>query len=57
MNIKGVFETKEIVVTFQHEYTEQQTPLSRRLESQSYLNKALERKGITSYSSKMSHFF
>ncbi|SUB90803.1 DUF2264 domain-containing protein [Photobacterium damselae] len=70
-NIKGVFETKEIVVTFQHEYTEQQTPLSRRLESQSYLNKALElvlgraerpknnllRKGITSYSSKMSHFF
>ncbi|WP_155644671.1 DUF2264 domain-containing protein [Photobacterium leiognathi] len=70
-NVKGIAETQEIVVTFKQEYTEQQDPLSRRLESQSYTNKALEmllgraerpknnllRKGITSYSSKMSHFF
>ncbi|PSU89529.1 hypothetical protein C0W35_19160 [Photobacterium kishitanii] len=67
----GVFETKEVVVIFKNDYTIDQNPLSRRLESQSARHYWLEnilgraerpknnllRKGITCYSSKMSHFF
>ncbi|AJR08458.1 DUF2264 domain-containing protein [Photobacterium gaetbulicola] len=67
----GTFKTKEVVVIFQSEYCEQQDPLSRRLERQKLARKIQEiltgraerpknnllRKGITCYSSKMSHFF
>ncbi|PSX16883.1 DUF2264 domain-containing protein [Photobacterium kishitanii] len=67
----GIFETKEVVVIFKNDYTIDQNPLSRRLESQSARHYWLEnilgraerpknnllRKGITCYSSKMSHFF
>ncbi|MCD9490892.1 DUF2264 domain-containing protein [Photobacterium phosphoreum] len=67
----GIFETKEVVVIFKNDYITEQTPLSRRLEPQlprhywleNILGRAerpknnLLRKGITCYSSKMSHFF
>ena len=67
----GVFETKEVVVIFKNDYITEQNPLSRRLEIQSARSYWLEtilgraerpknnllRKGITCYSSKMSHFF
>lgn len=67
----GVFETKEVVVIFKNEYTEKQSPLTRRLAPQSLINKWLEsllgralrpknnllRKGVTCYTSKMHHFF
>ncbi|WP_323159428.1 hypothetical protein, partial [Pseudomonas marginalis] len=67
----GTFETKEIVVIFKQEYTLEQTPMTRRLLKQRPLDKLIElaigqsrrpknnllRKGITCYSSKMSHFF
>lgn len=67
----GVQATKEVVVLFLSEYTLAQSPLTRRLESQSWQNKLLEimfgrakrpknnllRKGVTCYSSKMTHFF
>ncbi|ROV58481.1 DUF2264 domain-containing protein [Vibrio ponticus] len=67
----GAFKTKEITVLFLSDYTQEQSPLTRRLESQSLLYKGLElisgrafrpknnllRKGITCYSSKMAHFF
>ncbi|WP_256384826.1 DUF2264 domain-containing protein [Photobacterium toruni] len=67
----GIFETKEVVVIFKNDYITEQSPLSRRLESQSLRHYWLEtilgraerpknnllRKGITCYSSKMSHFF
>lgn len=67
----GTFKTKEVTVLFQSDYTEQQTPLSRRLCLQSSTDKLIElvtgravrpknnllRKGITCYTSKMSHFF
>ena len=67
----GVFETKEVVVIFKNDYITEQNPLSRRLETQSARSYWLEtilgraerpknnllRKGITCYSSKMSHFF
>lgn len=67
----GTFKTKEVVVIFQSDYCEWQDPLSRRLERQPLARKVQEiltgraerpknnllRKGITCYSSKMSHFF
>lgn len=67
----GVQATKEVVVIFLSEYIMPQGPLTRRLESQSWQNKVLEvifcrakrpknnllRKGVTCYSSKMTHFF
>lgn len=67
----GVFATKEVIVTFRSEYTTEQTPLTRRLLTQSATDRLLERvsgrarrpknnllrKGITCYTSKMSHFF
>lgn len=69
--IMGVFETKEIMVMFKNEYTPLQSPLSRRFEPQSMFHQCLEsllgraqrpknnllRKGVTCYTSKMSHFF
>jgi len=69
--VTGTSETGEVVTTFQSDYTQQQTPLTRRLESPSWLNKLkqtlvgradrpknnLLRKGVTSYSSKMTSFF
>ncbi|MDX1301348.1 DUF2264 domain-containing protein [Photobacterium sp.] len=67
----GTFKTKEVVVIFQNEYTDQQTPLTRRLARQSWSEKLSEmvvgraerpknnllRKGVTCYTSKMYHFF
>ncbi|MDX2321670.1 MAG: DUF2264 domain-containing protein [Moritella sp.] len=67
----GVQATKEVVVIFLSEYVISQTPLTRRLESQSWQDKVLEvmlgrakrpknnllRKGVTCYSSKMTHYF
>ncbi|ENQ8650436.1 DUF2264 domain-containing protein [Vibrio fluvialis] len=69
--VTGCQETKEVVVIFEQEYTQDQTPMSRRLETQSVLDKGKEillgrafrpknnllRKGVTCYSSKMSNFF
>lgn len=70
-SVIGTFKTKEVVVIFQSDYTQEQSPLTRRLERQSLAKKVQEmitgraerpknnllRKGITCYSSKMSHFF
>ncbi|EPQ9917474.1 DUF2264 domain-containing protein [Vibrio vulnificus] len=67
----GTFKTKEVTVLFQSDYTDKQSPISRQLSRQSLKYKCLElivgraarpknnllRKGITCYSSKMSHFF
>ncbi len=67
----GTFETKEIIVLFEEEYTQEQSPLTRRLFKQSLLQRLIEmtlgqarrpknnllRKGITCYSSKMNNFF
>lgn len=67
----GTFETKEVVVTFRYDYTKEQTPLTRRLVSQPWLERVKEnvtgraerpknnllRKGVTSYSSKMTSLF
>lgn len=67
----GTQETQEVVVIFQDDYTQEQDPISRRLESQSRAKKLLEvcsgraerpknnllRKGLTCYSSKMNHLF
>ena len=69
--IIGSQATQEVVVIFTSEYIAEQSPLSRRLESQSWSDKVMEmifgrarrpknnllRKGVTSYSSKMSLFF
>ncbi|WP_338132892.1 hypothetical protein [Photobacterium sanguinicancri] len=70
-HVIGTFKTKEVTVLFLSDYTQEQTPLSRRLLRQNLADKALEvvsgralrpknnllRKGITCYTSKMSHFF
>ncbi|EJE8526012.1 TPA: DUF2264 domain-containing protein [Vibrio parahaemolyticus] len=70
-HVIGTFKTKEVTVLFTTDYTQDQTPLSRRLLRQSLPNKVLEvisgrasrpknnllRKGITCYTSKMAHFF
>ncbi|WP_064609460.1 DUF2264 domain-containing protein [Photobacterium sp. J15] len=70
-SVIGTFKTKEVVVLFRSDYTCQQSPLTRRLEQQSWSKKIAEillgraerpknnllRKGITCYTSKMSHFF
>ncbi|WP_080871165.1 DUF2264 domain-containing protein [Vibrio fluvialis] len=70
-HVKGIFDTKEIVVIFLNDYTSQQDPLSRRLEKQPCIHKVAElcvgratrpknnllRRGVTCYSSKMGHFF
>lgn len=70
-SVQGIRATQEVVVLFHNDYIHQQDPLSRRLEKQSWrahiqellLGRAtrpknnLLRKGITCYSSKMSHFF
>ncbi len=67
----GVKKTGEVTVIFTSDYTQEQSPETRRLETQSLKNSLLEkltgraerpknnllRKGITSYSSKMAHFF
>ena len=67
----GVKQTGEVTVIFTSDYTQEQSPKTRRLETQSLKNRLLERltgraerpknnllrKGITSYSSKMAHFF
>lgn len=69
--VMGTFETKEVVVTFRSDYTRQQTPLTRRLFPPSWSERVKEtligraerpknnllRKGVTSYSSKMTYFF
>ena len=69
--VVGTKTTQEVNVIFCKEYTQQQSPKSRCLEKQTYTQKIAEtligqskrpknnllRKGITSYSSKMSHFF
>ncbi|MCJ0821028.1 DUF2264 domain-containing protein [Vibrio vulnificus] len=69
--VVGVQDTQEVTVIFKHEYTYDQSPYSRKLEYQSKLGKFLEyvigrgerpknnllRKGVTSYSSKLFHFF
>ncbi|VTP74194.1 Uncharacterised protein [Proteus vulgaris] len=69
--VSGVKATQEVNVIFCEDYTTQQTPLTRRLEKQTLAQKVAEtvigqsrrpknnllRKGITSYSSKMAHFF
>ncbi|WP_114765597.1 DUF2264 domain-containing protein [Vibrio rhodolitus] len=71
MLVVGIQETQEVSVIFQHDYTQQQSPLSRKLASQSRVKKWQERltgraerpknnllrKGVTSYSSKLFHFF
>ncbi|PSU43014.1 hypothetical protein C9J12_28495 [Photobacterium frigidiphilum] len=70
-SVIGTFKTKEVVVIFHSDYILQQTPLTRRLEPQSWLDRVLERlvgraerpknnllrKGVTCYTSKMFHFF
>ena len=70
-SVIGTFKTKEVVVIFRSDYTSQQSPLTRRLEWQSWPGKVLEtlvgraerpknnllRKGVTCYTSKMFHFF
>ncbi|USE35802.1 DUF2264 domain-containing protein [Endozoicomonas sp. SCSIO W0465] len=67
----GVKQTGEVTVIFTSDYTQEQSPKTRRLETQSLTDCLLEkvtgraerpknnllRKGITSYSSKMAHFF
>ncbi|QJW51926.1 DUF2264 domain-containing protein [Proteus terrae] len=69
--VTGVKATQEVSVIFCEDYTEKQTPLTRRLEKQTLVQKVAEtvigqsrrpknnllRKGITCYSSKMAHFF
>lgn len=70
-SVIGTFKTKEVVVIFHSDYTAQQSPLSRRLEWQSWQKRLVEkllgraerpknnllRKGVTCYTSKMFHFF
>lgn len=70
-SIIGVKATQEVSVIFREDYTQQQSPLTRRLEKQTRVQKITEtvigqsrrpknnllRKGVTSYSSKMTHFF
>ncbi|MEY0963270.1 DUF2264 domain-containing protein [Providencia alcalifaciens] len=70
-SVIGVKDTQEVTVIFRQEYTQQQSPLSRRLDKQPLTQKVIEtiigqskrpknnllRKGVTTYSSKMSHFF
>ncbi len=67
----GVKKTNEVVVIFKSDYTQQQTPTSRRLLKQSWVDKVMEmglgrakrpknnllRKGVTCYTSKMFHYF
>ncbi len=67
----GVKETQEVTVIFREDYLKQQSPLTRRLEKQLCSQKVVEmllgqsrrpknnllRKGVTSYSSKMAHYF
>ncbi len=67
----GRSKTKEVSVIFEQEYTQDQSPLSRRLIAQEPIDKCKERltgrafrpknnllrKGVTCYSSKMSNFF
>lgn len=71
LQLQGIMETKEVVALFRFEYADQQSPLTRRLEPQSRWYRLKEwvigraerpknnllRKGITCYTSKMSHFF
>lgn len=71
MLVVGVQETQEVTVIFKHDYTSIQSPVTRKLESQSLIKKWQERligraerpknnllrKGVTSYSSKLFHFF
>lgn len=70
-SVVGIKATQEVVVIFRDEYIQGQSPLNRRLNKQNWYEKLLEnitgqsrrpknnllRKGITCYSSKMSHFF
>ncbi|SEG57120.1 DUF2264 domain-containing protein [Vibrio hangzhouensis] len=69
--VQGCQRTQEVTVTFQYEYIDQQSPFSRTLKTQSWLDLAKERitgranrpknnllrQGVTSYSSKMTGFF
>lgn len=69
--VLGSKQTGEVVVIFQSDYLELQSPLSRRLDVPSWRDRMLEcilgrarrpknnllRKGVTCYSSKMTHFF
>lgn len=71
MLVVGIQETQEVNVIFKNDYIKEQTPQSRKLASQSRLKKWQERlvgraerpknnllrKGVTSYSSKLFHFF
>ncbi|HDL7933307.1 DUF2264 domain-containing protein [Yersinia enterocolitica] len=70
-SVIGVKATQEVTVIFRQEYIQQQSPLTRCLVKQSLTQKVIERvigqarrpknnllrKGVTSYSSKMTHFF
>ncbi len=70
-HIRGNKATNEVVVLFNEDYTKNQSPISRRLEPQSFVNKVKEtllgraerpknnllRKGVTCYSSKLGSFF
>ncbi|MGF1749016.1 MULTISPECIES: DUF2264 domain-containing protein [Vibrio] len=69
--VSGCQKTQEVVVTFQHDYTQEQSPFTRALKSQSWLASTQEkltgraqrpknnllRQGVTTYSSKMNGFF
>ncbi|MGF1904181.1 DUF2264 domain-containing protein [Aliivibrio salmonicida] len=71
MKVIGVFDTQEVIAIFKNEYTDNQSPLSRRLLAQSLWNTRCEkitgranrpknnllRKGVTCYTSKMESFF
>lgn len=71
LQIQGIQATNEVVALFRFDYTTQQNPLTRQLERQSSWRRSMEwltgraerpknnllRKGITCYTSKMSHFF
>ena len=71
MKVLGIYETQEVITIFKNEYIAEQSPLSRRLLTQSAWRELKEkvtgradrpknnllRKGVTCYSSKMESFF
>lgn len=71
MKVLGIYETQEVIGIFKNEYIAEQSPLSRRLLTQSAWHELKEkvtgradrpknnllRKGVTCYSSKMESFF
>ena len=71
MLVIGIKETQEVSVVFKEEYSLQQSPMTRQLEKQPWIRQIKERllgradrpknnllrKGVTCYSSKMTHYF